>query len=97
MELSLILKLLVLIAHQVLHVPCLHSGEGLWWFPRGVNALGREEPLNVAVVSSLFDLKLSGELFDSSPSMWSITRKRAELHRAHCAGKGGLHSGALAL
>ena len=33
--------------------------------------------------------RLSGEPFDSSPSMWSITRKRVEPHKAHLRGDGG--------
>lgn len=37
--------------------------------------------------------RLSGEPFDSSPSMWSITRKRVEPHKAHLRGEGGQHSG----
>ena len=42
-------------------------------------------------------LKFSGEPFDSSPSMWSITRNRVEPHKAHLAGPGGRHSGWCAL
>src|SRR3990172_1011593 len=41
--------------------------------------------------------KLSDEPLDSSPSMWSTTGKRRDPHKAHLAGRGGRHSGTLAL